>query len=142
MKNIAYPLLFALSLTAQPAFAQSELSGTYIGCVTSGGQDVAMRTIFTSNKSGTFEYLEGSPVRGKIKKAAPTQKGALTYKWTDKYGSGTVTLKPNSNGSQFKGEWVSYNQPEEIGRWDGTKNNSPVNLENIKCTQKGFRYTE
>lgn len=142
MKKIIYPILFALSLTTQPVFAQSELSGTYIGCVTSGGPDVALRTTFTGKKSGTFEYLHDGRVKGKIKKIAPTQKGSLTYEWTDKYGSGTVTIKPNSDGSEFKGEWVSYNRPEEIGRWDGSKKDNTVNLENVKCKQKGFRYTD
>jgi hypothetical protein len=121
IRSILAAALIAL-LPLAPAAAQ-DITGMYYGTVGTGAGDVPVRTEFAGkgeilaghyrveDPSGTFD--------GTLTDVKVSPEGVATMIWTDRDGSGTVSMAFTPDGQSFTGKWKSADGGG--GFWNGTK---------------------
>jgi hypothetical protein len=112
-----------MSAPLAPAAAQPSIVGTYHGTVGTGAGEVPIETVFTEKAgvlAGSYTVEDPSGAfKGTLDEIDLADNGAYTMTWTDRDGSGGVTMVFAPDGSSFTGKWYAAGVPE--GFWNGTK---------------------
>jgi hypothetical protein len=94
---------------AKSAVLDSEV--VYIGCVEASGSNLPVATSLKPAERGISGYYvliepNGDAVRGTLEQVADLGNGAVRLRWTDRHGSGALTIRLSDDQSRFTGYWT------------------------------------
>jgi len=122
---LVFSILFC-SLDADQVKEEAKILGSYSGEVFNGADLDPVITSFSYNEDGDLvgNYIveeEDGELKGTLTNADWESLFTLTFKWTDKYGTGKLRVLFSGGYKIFSGFWGAKGEVADVP-WNGVKN--------------------